>query len=85
MRTSLACPVAPKRLQVETSTDGQLRFTANELLRAPTLAQPAAAGDCWVNRSKLPEEELSVMPDTTVPTLDGLVNILGGPTGRRQK
>ena len=40
---------------------------------------------CWVNRGKLPEEELSVMPDVTVPTLDGLVNILGGPTGRRQK
>ena len=32
---------------------------------------------CWVNRGKLPEEELGVMPDVTVPTLDGLVNVLG--------
>jgi len=40
---------------------------------------------CWVNRGRLPAEELSIMPDVTVPTLDGLVNILGGPTGRRQK
>ena len=31
---------------------------------------------CWVNRSKLPEEELSVMPDVTVTALDGLVNSL---------
>jgi len=34
---------------------------------------------CWVNRGKLPEEELSVMPDVTMPTLDGLVNVLGNP------
>jgi len=34
---------------------------------------------CWVNRGKLPEEELGVMPDVTVPTLDGLVNALGEP------
>jgi 2-haloacid dehalogenase len=31
---------------------------------------------CWVNRGKLPEEELSVRPDVTVPTLDGLVDVL---------
>jgi 2-haloacid dehalogenase len=31
---------------------------------------------CWVNRSKLPEEELSVMPDATVPSLNGLVEVL---------
>ncbi len=40
---------------------------------------------CWVNRGKLPEEELSVMPDITVPTLDGLVSVLGDPTVRREK
>ena len=40
---------------------------------------------CWVNRGKLPEEELSVMPDVTVSTLDGLVNILADPTGSMQK
>ena len=34
---------------------------------------------CWVNRGKLPQEELSVMPDVTVPTLDGLVNALEEP------
>jgi 2-haloacid dehalogenase len=34
---------------------------------------------CWVNRDKLPQEELSVMPDVTVPTLDGLVNALEEP------
>ena len=33
----------------------------------------------WVNRGKLPEEELGVMPDVTVPTLGGLVNVLRGP------
>jgi 2-haloacid dehalogenase len=38
---------------------------------------------CWVNRSKLPEEELGVMPDVTVTTLDGLVNVLGDPIARR--
>lgn len=31
---------------------------------------------CWVNRGSLPEEELNVIPDVTVPTLDGLVNVL---------
>ena len=40
---------------------------------------------CWVNRGKLPEEELSVMPDITVPTLDGLLSVLGDPTARREK
>jgi 2-haloacid dehalogenase len=35
---------------------------------------------CWVNRSKLPEEELRVMPDVTVPTLNGLVDVLEEPT-----
>ena len=40
---------------------------------------------CWVNRGKLPQEELSVMPDVTLPTLDGLVNVLGYPTARREK
>lgn len=38
---------------------------------------------CWVNRGKLPEEELGVMPDVTVTTLDGLVNLLGNPIARR--
>ena len=33
---------------------------------------------CWVNRGKLPEEELSVMPNVTVPTLNGLVEVSGG-------
>ena len=37
---------------------------------------------CWVNRGKLPEEELSVMPDITVPTLNGLVDVSGGAHGR---
>lgn len=37
---------------------------------------------CWVNRSQLPEEELSVMPDVTVPTLNGLVDALEGPTAK---
>ena len=40
---------------------------------------------CWVNRGKFPEEELSVMPDVTMPTLDGLVNVLGNPTQSRGK
>jgi 2-haloacid dehalogenase len=31
---------------------------------------------CWVNRSKLPEDELSVRPDTTVDNLEGLVGLL---------
>ena len=38
---------------------------------------------CWVNRGKLPKEELGVMPDVTVTTLDGLVNVLGDPNARR--
>jgi 2-haloacid dehalogenase len=38
---------------------------------------------CWVNRGKLPEEELGVMPDVTVTTLDGLINVLGDTTARR--
>lgn len=38
---------------------------------------------CWVNRGKLPEEELGIMPDVTVTTLDGLVNILSDPNARR--
>jgi 2-haloacid dehalogenase len=33
---------------------------------------------CWVNRRKLPEEELSVTPDVTVSTLNGLVDALEG-------
>ena len=37
---------------------------------------------CWVNRGKLPEEELGVMPDVTVPTLDGLVDALEEPTAK---
>ena len=37
---------------------------------------------CWVNRGKLPEEELGVMPDVTVPTLDGLVSALEEPTAK---
>ena len=37
---------------------------------------------CWVNRGKLPEEELSVMPNVTVPTLNGLVEVSGGAHGR---
>ncbi len=31
---------------------------------------------CWVNRAKLPEDELSVRPDATVDNLDGLVGLL---------
>jgi 2-haloacid dehalogenase len=37
---------------------------------------------CWVNRGKLPEEELGVMPDVTVPTLDGLVETLEESTAK---
>ena len=37
---------------------------------------------CWVNRGKLPEEELSVRPDVTVLTLDGLVDALEEPSPR---
>jgi 2-haloacid dehalogenase len=33
---------------------------------------------CWVNRGKLPEDELGIRPDVTVDTLDGLVTVLGG-------
>lgn len=32
---------------------------------------------CWVNRGKLPEEELGVKPDVTADTLDGLIAVLG--------
>ena len=32
---------------------------------------------CWVNRGKLPEDELGVRPDATVDNLDGLVRLLG--------
>jgi 2-haloacid dehalogenase len=32
---------------------------------------------CWVNRGKLPEDELGVRPDVTVDTLDGLITVLG--------
>lgn len=32
--------------------------------------------DVVVNRGKLPEDELGVMPDVAVDTLDGLVSIL---------
>lgn len=35
---------------------------------------------CWVNRGKLPEDELGVSPDVTVDKLDGLVTILSGKT-----
>ena len=38
---------------------------------------------CWVNRSKLPEDELGVRPDVAVDTLDGLVGVLGNLTTRR--
>jgi 2-haloacid dehalogenase len=37
---------------------------------------------CWVNRGKLPEEELSVKPDVTVPALNGLVEVLEEAAGR---
>jgi 2-haloacid dehalogenase len=37
---------------------------------------------CWVNRGKLPEEELGVMPDVTVATLEGLVDALEEPTAK---
>jgi 2-haloacid dehalogenase len=37
----------------------------------------------WVNRGKLPEEELSVAPDVTVPTLNGLVDALEELTASR--
>jgi len=40
---------------------------------------------CWVNRGKLPEEELGVMPDVKVPTLDGLVNVLEDPTAGKNQ
>lgn len=33
---------------------------------------------CWVNRGKLPEDELGVRPDVTVDALDGLITALGG-------
>jgi 2-haloacid dehalogenase len=33
---------------------------------------------CWVNRAKLPEDELGVSPDVTVDTLDGLITTLSG-------
>jgi 2-haloacid dehalogenase len=39
---------------------------------------------CWVNRGKLPEEELSVTPDVTVPTLSGLVDVLEELTVSRE-
>jgi 2-haloacid dehalogenase len=39
---------------------------------------------CWVNRGKLPEEELSVMPDATVPTLNGIVDVLEELTASRE-
>jgi 2-haloacid dehalogenase len=32
---------------------------------------------CWVNRGKLPKDELSVRPDATVDNLEGLVRLLG--------
>jgi 2-haloacid dehalogenase len=32
---------------------------------------------CWVNRRKLPEDELGLRLDVTVDTLDGLIPILG--------
>jgi 2-haloacid dehalogenase len=31
---------------------------------------------CWVNRGKLPEDELGLKPDVTVNTLDGLITAL---------
>jgi 2-haloacid dehalogenase len=31
---------------------------------------------CWVNRGKLPEDELGVRPDVTLDALDGLVGLL---------
>lgn len=37
---------------------------------------------CWVNRGKLPEEELGVMPDVMVPTLDALVDALEETTAK---
>lgn len=40
---------------------------------------------CWVNRGQLPEEVLGVMPDVTVPALDGLANVLGDTTEMREK
>jgi len=40
---------------------------------------------CWVNRGKLPEEELGVMPDVTVPALDELANVLWDTTEMREK
>lgn len=32
---------------------------------------------CWVNRSRLPQDELGVAPDATVDALDGLIAVLG--------
>ena len=37
---------------------------------------------CWVNRGKLPAEKLGVMPDVTVPTLEGLVDALEETTAK---
>ena len=39
---------------------------------------------CWVNRSKLPAEELRIMPDVTVPTLNGLVDAVEELTANRE-
>ena len=35
---------------------------------------------CWVNRGRLPEDELGVRPDVAVDRLEGLITILAGVT-----
>jgi 2-haloacid dehalogenase len=39
---------------------------------------------CWVNRGKLPEDELGVQPDVTVDALDGLTGVLADLTKRKE-
>jgi 2-haloacid dehalogenase len=40
---------------------------------------------CWVNRDKLPKDELSMRPDATVDNLDGLVGLLVEELQKRER
>jgi len=60
-------------------SDGAIAFVSSNFWDIAG-AKSFGLWSCWVNRGHLPEEELGVMPDVSVPALDGLANLLGNTT-----
>jgi 2-haloacid dehalogenase len=67
-----AYALVPKRLRVPDSAVAFVSSNSWDVAGAKSFG----FWTCWVNRGKLPEDELSVRPDATVDNLDGLVGLL---------